>query len=638
MNLRRLAFKNIWQSRGRYLAYLGSAVFSVAIYFLYTALTYHPELRSGFYGAQYVSAATGAAAVVIAVFTFLFLLYSSAAFVRYRMKEFGLLSLVGFTRGQLVRMILWENLIIAVTALAIGLGAGLLLLKLFFMAVSALLRLPRELPLYAGAPVWLQTVAVFGSSFAVVSLVSLRGVLRRSVVQLIQARRQPKGVPSYSHARAAAGLGLVALGYAWASAPSPMTVIAGVIPVTAIVSLGTYLLLREGSVALLGWLHRSKRFFYRPRPFLVVSQLVFRVQENYRVLTAVSLLIAVILSAVGTAYSLFVVVADDVQHLMPQAVQLEREAAEDPGEARVEAVREILARHGVPLAEVRVELFHGELGGEEVYVIPYGVYRSLYRPHGQVLPLSRDGQGIVVHPFPGQEGDAPPARAQLVVGNQRLSLDLVHDGSGRLFNGAVGLTEVVVVSDSVFQRLKGAQPQAGSLSLAVWTGPGWRGRAMEAAVREIAERADLRDQVTTTLQAYHDVMSGFGLALFIAVFVSLVFFAATCSLLYFRLFTEVDDDRRYFGRLYELGVDAPEVRRLSRIQNGVVFLVPFAVGLLHSTFAMKALSTLMSRPVLTLGWLVAAAYLVIYALFFAVTDGVYQRAVAAERWRPAPTA
>ncbi|MFS8572072.1 MAG: hypothetical protein LOD85_03460, partial [Clostridia bacterium] len=159
-----------------------------------------------------------------------------------------------------------------------------------------------------------------------------------------------------------------------------------------------------------------------------------------------------------------------------------------------------------------------------------------------------------------------------------------------------------------------------------------------AAVREIAERADLRDQVTTTLQAYHDVMSGFGLALFIAVFVSLVFFAATCSLLYFRLFTEVDDDRRYFGRLYELGVDAPEVRRLSRIQNGVVFLVPFAVGLLHSTFAMKALSTLMSRPVLTLGWLVAAAYLVIYALFFAVTDGVYQRAVAAERWRPAPTA
>jgi len=175
VNLRRLAFKNIWQSRGRYLAYLGSAVFSVAIYFLYTALTYHPELRSGFYGAQYVSAATGAAAVVIAVFTFLFLLYSSAAFVRYRMKEFGLLSLVGFTRGQLVRMILWENLIIAVTALAIGLGAGLLFLKLFFMAVSALLRLPRELPLYAGAPVWLQTVAVFGSSFAVVSLVSLRG-------------------------------------------------------------------------------------------------------------------------------------------------------------------------------------------------------------------------------------------------------------------------------------------------------------------------------------------------------------------------------------------------------------------------------------------------------------------------------
>ena len=60
-------------------------------------------------------------------------------------------------------------------------------------------------------------------------------------------------------------------------------------------------------------------------------------------------------------------------------------------------------------------------------------------------------------------------------------------------------------------------------------------------------------------------------------------------------------------------------------------LVPFAVGLLHSTFAMNALSTLMMRPVLALGWLVALAFLAVYALFFALSHGVYQRAVAA-RW------
>jgi len=633
--MRRLAFKNVWQSRGRYLAYLGSAAFSVTIYFLYTALTYHPGLKGGFPGVEYVATATAAASIVIAVFTFLFLLYSGAAFARFRMKEFGLLTLLGFTRGQLVRMILWEHLIIAATALAIGLGAGLLFLKLFFMAISALLRLPEELPFYAGTPVWIQTLLVFGSFFGVVSLASLRGVLRRNVIELIRARRQPKGIPSYSRLKAAMGLILVVSGYAWASTPSPAAVIMGVIPVTAIVSVGTYLLIREGSVALLGWLRRRERLFYRPAPFLVVSQLIFKVQDNYRVLSAVSLLIAVILSAVGTIYSLFVVVADDVTNLMPQAIQLVLE----PGDDGANKVRSMLQRHGVMgLAEVQTTLLVATLNGEKVHLVPHSMYRSLYRPHGEPVPLERDGQGILVYPFLGQAGkgagNSPNtpgegASQRLEVDGEELSIDVVSDTSGRLFNGQVGLTKALVLSDAVFARLDAAHPDVDRIELAVWTGSAWRGRAMEAALGELGEVSAMRSALTSTIGAYHEMIRGFGLALFIGIFVSLVFFAATCSLLYFRLFTEIDDDRRYFGRLHEFGVDEAGARRLSWIQNAVIFLVPFAVGLVHSTFAMKALGTLVSRPVLTQGWLVALAYLVVYMLYFALSNGIYQRAVAA---------
>lgn len=638
MNLRRLAFKNVWQSRGRYLAYLGSAAFSVAIYFLYTALTYHPQLRGGFAGAAYVSTATNAAAIVIAVFTFLFLLYSSAAFVRFRMKEFGLLSLLGFTRWQLVRMIVWENLIVAASALVVGLGAGLLFLKLFFMAISALLRLPGELPFYAGAPVWIQTLVVFGSFFAVVSLASLRGVLRRSVIQLIRARREPTGTPSYSFLKTALGLILVVAGYAWASVPSPMAVIAGVVPVTAMVSVGTYLLLREGSIALLSWLHRRERFFCRPGPFLVVSQLIFKMQDNYRVLSAVSLLIAVILSAVGTVYSVFVVVADDVPNLVPQPVQLViRRAGDDvAGEDGVASVREILARHGVQgYREVRTTLVDATMGREKVYLAPYSVYQSLYRPHGKPLPLQGAGQAIVVNPFaapPGGAGESPGSgvEREIAVGGETVKVTTVVDQSGRLLNGAVGLSSIVVVSDELHARLAAAHPEVPQIELAVWTGSPWRSRAMEEAFKELGEAPIPRAALMTTLGEYYSAISSFGLALFIGIFVSLVFFAATCSLLYFRLFTEIDDDRRYFGRLFELGVDEPGVRRLSQAQNAVVFFVPFAVGLIHSTFAMKALSSLVSRPVLAQGALVALAYLVIYAAFFVVTNGIYQRAVAAQ--------
>ena len=60
------------------------------------------------------------------------------------------------------------------------------------------------------------------------------------------ARRRPNAAPSLSGVRAITGFGLIGAGYAWASSPNPTAVIGGVLPVTAMVSVGTYLAMREG--------------------------------------------------------------------------------------------------------------------------------------------------------------------------------------------------------------------------------------------------------------------------------------------------------------------------------------------------------------------------------------------------------
>ena len=141
-------------------------------------------------------------------------------------------------------------------------------------------------------------------------------------------------------------------------------------------------------------------------------------------------------------------------------------------------------------------------------------------------------------------------------------------------------------------------------------------------------------ELTATLRQYQSLSSDLGLALFNGIFVSLVFFAAACSLLYFRLFTEIDEDRRYFRRLSEVGVAGDELRRIAATQNAVLFFTPFLVGLVHSTFAMKALDTLVTAVSLPWwsgtianGWRVAAAYFVAYLVYFAATHRLYRRSL-----------
>lgn len=652
MNLRRFAINNIWRNRGRYGSHLASAAFSVMIYFMYTSLAHHPYFQGGYRGAELAIEGIRAASAIIAIFTFLFLAYAGAAFTRSRMKEFGLLSLVGLTRGQLVRMILWENTVIALVALALGLGVGLVFLKLFFMIVSLLLRLPEPLPFYTGWSVWRQTVTVFGSFFAIVSLLSLRGVLKRNIVQLVKADRQPQTTPTFSRWRAALGVILVGGGYAWASMPIPNLIVVGIFPVTVMVSVGTYFVVREGSIALLHGLRRRERLYHRPGPFLTISRLIFKIQENYRVLSAVSIMVAVILTAVGTIFSFYVLVEADSRTTTPQAIQLAFAKVDEQRQAQAVAhVEAVLQKHGVTgLTPLQARLPKGNLvvgGGPKeridtlytgtelrsdfaVTVMPEALYRRLFRPQGQLLALADEQEGIHVHGFVHPDGFADESRVhRLRIGDEDLSLTVRDDRSGRLLNGQVTSSDVVVLHDDVFEQIVTTQPDAEYATVAVWTGPRWRAEGMREAVAELRAHypADGPVELTATIEEYESLVSSFGLAMFIIVFVSLVFFAASCSLLYLRLFTEADEDRRYYTRLQQLGLSTGDVVRLARSQAMVVFFVPFVVGLVHSTFAMRALGTIIMRTVLHYGWTIAVAYLLLYGIYFAVTFTTYRRAL-----------
>ncbi|WP_374712553.1 FtsX-like permease family protein [Symbiobacterium terraclitae] len=635
MSLWQIAARNVWRNRGRYVAYLVSAAFAVMIYFIYTALALHPDLQGGYPGAQGVTEGIRSASVVIAGITFIFLMTSNAAFTRSRKKEFGLWSLMGVTRGQLMAVVFWESLFIGAAALAIGLSFGVLFLRLFFMPISVLLRLPEMLPVYAGPAVWLQTLGVFGAFFLFVSLYSLVDILRSTVIELIRAERKPKSEPTFRWWKALLGLMLVVVGYAWASAPWPTAIILGVFPVTVMVSLGTVFLMQESSIALLGWLRRRKGFYYRTTPLLTVSHLRFKLQENARVLANTAITIAVILTAVSTIYTVLVVFAHEVLTRNPHAFQLVEPAA---GASMADGVEAELRRQGVA-GWVRHDLVtvSGELDdATHVLLVPHSLYAGVRRASELVRPLPDGSDGaLVIYPYtnfdPGWQDQVPVPR-ELTVGGRTYWLSALPDWSGLPVNATGEARTSLVLPDPLFEQVVAGSAPEQRLRVTIWDVDAWRTReaaaAADALALRFADAAEVGRHFSSTIPEYQDTISAWGLTLFVGVFVSLVFFVTGCSVLYFRLFTEIDEDRRYFRRLQHLGVSLAELRRVSLRQTQVIFFAPFLVGLVHSTFAMKALGTLVQRPVLHYGWTVALGYLGLYALFYAVTYAVYWRTLS----------
>ena len=125
--------------------------------------------------------------------------------------------------------------------------------------------------------------------------------------------------------------------------------------------------------------------------------------------------------------------------------------------------------------------------------------------------------------------------------------------------------------------------------------------------------------------SYNPQIANFRIMIFS--FIGLLFFLGAGNVLYFKLFTDLPEDRRQFQALYKLGLSEADIRRIIGKQIGLLFLLP---GL----FAAVNTLLIQVRIVPSVGpvaFPVLAAVLVVYGLlqwaYFVVTRRIYLKRV-----------
>src|SRR5699024_4350059 len=137
MTLFRIARKNIRNNLNNYFLYFSSMIFSIVIYFTFISLKYDETIAVASESSMKISSVFNAASVILIIFVAIFIWYSNSFFTRKRKKEVGLYSLLGVRKKQIGRMLFYENFIMGIIALFIGILLGSILSKFF---VSILLK------------------------------------------------------------------------------------------------------------------------------------------------------------------------------------------------------------------------------------------------------------------------------------------------------------------------------------------------------------------------------------------------------------------------------------------------------------------------------------------------------------------
>ncbi len=638
MNFRQLALNNVKGNWRNYKAFLISSCLSIVVFFMYASFIYHPDVVSGNISMrEMISKGLESMNYIVVIFSALFILYANSTFLRARKKEFGLLTLIGGTKSQIGRMIILEQLMLGSIAIVVGIGLGMLCSKLFFQALSVILKIDKTLPLVWNSKAILITAGVYFILFLILSLFSVWTVGRLQIIDLLREARKQKVEPFAFTSLCVVGIGCIIVAYVLSFQVTFMNFIILFLPIVGLTIGGTYLLFTQGSTVVLKALQKRKKSFYTYPNMFVLSNLIYKMKDNARFLFVISIITAVVSSAVGTLYVFFEDMSYKAATSTPHAISYEEKGIHTHNVIKEGKTKELIKKHGFEEAR---EVTYVKLPGTQKitmfnseHEMPMAIV-SEKEYNAEVRKQKRE-QVREVHNAPGNATMVIMDMAndmmkidrtkpyEIKINGQKQSVQLNEPTSFSVFNDS----EYLIVNDQDFEKYAKLVPDEEKTKYYGYYIEDWK--STEDLVLDLKKEIapDKQEELNNSVLAYKNIRESGAITMFIGFFVAVLFFFFACSMTYFKWFNDKEQDRIQFKSLKRIGMTDKEIRKIAIRQMGVIFFIPILIGAIHSGFALHTLGKMLYLDLWKSGAIVIGSYIIASAIYFMIAQRGYLKHV-----------
>lgn len=630
MTFKQFAFNNVKRNTRAYLSYFLSCMFAVTVFFMYAVVIFHPDIANFEFQAA-VQRGIISSEVMIYGFSFLFVLYSTGSFINSRKKEYGLLTTLGISKSQLNRMIIMENTIIGIASIIAGIIVGALLTKLFLMVFSLVLELDHTLPFYLSLKAIGLTALLFFIMFEINSLAVVWTLRTKSVMDIFRGAKTAKKAPRFSYILSF--LSLAAIGYAYYLAYSAdwTNIFYRMLLILVFIIPGTYFFFTQFSIAFTNALRKRKYLYFRNLNMLTVSDLTFKLKDNARLLFLVTILSAVAFTSSGVLYGLFQSVQTEAERFVPQDVTLVAEGNKNQEEflIRVADFEAGFHRENIPYESMTVNgtlvksrsEFH-DWNNLSLQIYAYTDYKKMVEMNGETAAPEIVGNKayIMMNDLIYMKVWDPLSGFSIASKNEVSNLSV--EKIDMQLNNNIYAYFTMIVPDELFNRFYQVAEGENITYTYAMNVPNWVSYANEIA--EITSY-DFNGAVFPDSQAefYISMKEGMSYLFFFGIFISVLFFLAAGSILYFRMYQDIDKDLHHFHSLYRIGLTDKEMKQIATKQLSMLFFIPFFVAVVHAIFAFKILQNLLSASIVLPSIIVISLYFTVHFANFIFIRNIY---------------
>lgn len=655
--LPRMAANNIRKNGTTYFPYIGVSIFAMFTYFVFDLIMQNDVMRT-VPKADYALVFVGIGFGLLGIIMVPFLYYTNSFLIKRRKRELGLYSILGMEKKHIGIMMLWESLAVYVVVMAAAIPAGLLFSRLLFLVLLNLAKLPVDAA-FSISPRAVADALLFYAFVSALNLfVNLVQVGKARPVELMTGSRkgekEPRAIGLWTV------LGLLALGggyYLAVRAELNTYIFANFFLAIFLVIAGTYFLFTSGSVALLRYLKRRKKYYYRAENFITVSGMLYRMKKSAASLSNICIFGTMTIITVICTVSLWLSMESITSYTYPRTFALFW-----GGEQDEEALKTVLEKKA---AETGVELTD-YMGQNSVTVRNAYMDGNLFRP---VQPEEKGNYAncCYISMMTWEEycrmeygsterGEAGPAEGEVLIfstgadfGYETVSLG----GRGwRIKEELLSCSAAKKVRDN---RVRGdylivfATPEERGLAAAVF-GMGEEEKGFRICCTPVGEEADV-DAFVDSVQAVLAETAGYqggtdhrgdiasagsmyGGLMFIGIFFGSIFLICLLIIMYYKQITEGLEDQKNFEIMQKVGMSDEEIRKTIKRQVRLVFALPLAGAVFHTVIGMNMVVVLMGaihnydvRTMMVCTAVVCAVFALVYGICYKRTSAAYYRIV-----------
>lgn len=652
----KLAAEGISKNRKFYFPYILTCICMVMMFYIVAYLSMSADF-SAVFGGDMLQSMLGFGVFVIAIFSLIFLYYTNSFLIRRRQKEFGLYNILGMGKRNLVKILLWENVLTALLSIGAGLVSGILFSKLAEMAAMKILGGKTGFMIHVALQPIVWTVLLFFAIFLLIMFRMVFSIFRLRPVEMLRSESTGEKPPKANWLLALLGAALLGSAYYMAVAVlDPMTAMVLFFLAVVMVILATYFLFIAGSVVLCRLLQKKKNYYYKTKHFVSLSSMIYRMKRNGAGLASICILSTMVLVTVSSTICLFVQAEDGVNKRYPQDIFMRLGTAggtalnEEDTAPYINAVEEILAEHGeaaenlqdyrmysmdvyqdgadfqIDLNQVsQIGMGNGEIWS--VYVIPLEDYNTI---SGSSAELG-DNE-VFIYPYK-MNYDYDTVDFEGLGTWKAEKLDTEPFCIGEADANALGSLFLVVKDISVMDQMCEVKNE----SLAgEWTSSIQRCYGFDLACgdekqseiyNEIIEQFTSIDSGATwytesKAQSRAEYVALFGGLFFLGILLGAVFLFGTVLIMYYKQISEGYEDQNRFDILMKVGMSRKEVKQSINSQVLTVFFLPLIAAGVHMAFAYPLISRILKlitmRTDEKVFLLVTVCCYLVFALFYVI--------------------